>query len=58
MAVKPAQQPVQQSAAVQAKPVNTPVASPPPTAAPIVVQAKPAPTIQPTQEMPKMQGLE
>ena len=58
MAVKPAQQPVQQSAAVQAKPVDTPVASPPPAAAPIVVQAKPAPTIQPTQEMPKMQGLE
>jgi len=58
MAVKPAQQPVQQSAAVQAKPVDTPVASPPPAAAPIVIQAKPAPTIQPTQEMPKMQGLE
>ena len=58
MAVKPAQQPVQQSAAVQAKPVDTPVAPPPLAAAPIVVQAKPAPTIQPTQEMPKVQGLE
>jgi hypothetical protein len=60
MAVKraqePAQKPVQQSAVVQAKPVDTPAAPPPP--APIVVQAKPAPTIQPTQEMPKVQGLE
>jgi hypothetical protein len=54
LAVKPAQQPIQQSAAVQAKPAEPS----PPAAAPIVVQAKPAPTIQPTQEMPKMQGLE
>jgi hypothetical protein len=46
---------MQQSAAVQAKPADTPAA---PAAAPIVVQAKPAPTIQPTQEMPKVQGLE
>jgi len=62
MAVKPAQgpaqQPVQQSAAVQARPADTPAASSPPAAAPLVVQAKPAPTIQPTQEMPKVQGLE
>jgi hypothetical protein len=54
LAVKPAQQPIQQSAAVQAKPAEPS----PPAAAPIVVQAKPAPTIQPTQEMPKVQGLE
>jgi hypothetical protein len=55
-AVRPAQRsaqaPMQQSAAVQAKPADTPAA------APTVVQAKPAPTIQPTQEMPKMQGLD
>jgi hypothetical protein len=54
----PAQQPVQQSAAVQARPADAPAASSPPAAAPLVVQAKPAPTIQPTQEMPKVQGLE
>lgn len=44
----PAQQPMQQSAAVQPKPVDAPAAG----------QAKPAPTIQPTEEMPKVQGLE
>jgi hypothetical protein len=48
----PAQQPMQQSAAVQAKPADTPAAAS--TAGP----AKPAPTIQPTEEMPKVQGLE
>jgi hypothetical protein len=47
--------PAQQSAAVQAKPADTPV--PPQAAAPIVA-AKPTATIQPTQEMPKVQGLE
>jgi hypothetical protein len=53
---KPAPEPAQQSAAVQAKPADTP--TPPPAAVPIV-QAKPAaPQIQPTQEMPKAQGLE
>jgi hypothetical protein len=57
LAAKPAREPIQQSAAVQAKPADTP-AAPPPAAAPIVVQAMPAPTIQPTQEMPKVQGLE
>jgi hypothetical protein len=59
MANKPVQestqQPTQQSAAVQAKPADTP-ATPP--AAPTTGQAKPAPTLQPTQEMPKVQGLE
>ena len=49
---KSASQPVQQSAAVQARPADTPL--PPPAAVPIV----PAPQIQPTQEMPKVQGLE
>jgi hypothetical protein len=47
--------PAQQSAAVQAKPADAPA---PPQAAAPVVQPKPAVTIQPTQEMPKMQGLE
>ncbi|TWB63154.1 hypothetical protein [Bradyrhizobium sacchari] len=41
--------PAQQTAAVQAKPAE---------AAPPVGQAKPAPTIQPTQEMPAAQGLD
>jgi hypothetical protein len=51
---KPA--PAQQSAAVQAKPADAPPA--PQAAAPAIVEAKPAPQIQPTQEMPKAQGLE
>jgi hypothetical protein len=49
---KSAPEPAQQSAAVQAKPADTPIH--PPAAVPIV----PAPQIQPTQEMPKVQGLE
>jgi hypothetical protein len=57
LAEKPAPVPPQQSAANQAKPAD---ASPiPSTAAPAAVEAKPsAPEIQPTQEMPKVQGLE
>ncbi|MGX1319329.1 hypothetical protein AB7M17_002782 [Bradyrhizobium sp. USDA 377] len=52
---QPAQaQPAQQTAAVQAKPAE---AAPQPTA-PTVGEAKPAPTIQPTQEMPAAQGLD
>jgi hypothetical protein len=52
---QPAPEPVQQSAAVQAKPAD----APPQAAAPAPVEAKPAaPQIQPTQEMPKAQGLE
>ncbi|QPF91129.1 hypothetical protein [Bradyrhizobium commune] len=43
-------QPAQQTAAVQAKPAETPAAT--------VGQAKPAPTILPTQEMPAAQGLD
>ncbi|GLR87403.1 hypothetical protein [Bradyrhizobium iriomotense] len=50
-----AQQPQasQQAAAAQAKPAEAPQ-----SAAPTVGQAKPAPTILPTQEMPAAQGLE
>jgi hypothetical protein len=55
LAARPA--PAQQSAAVQAKPAETQTT--PPVAAPAIVEAKPAaPQIQPTQEMPKAQGLE
>jgi hypothetical protein len=57
LAAKPAQESTQQpmqSAAAQPKPADTP----PPAAAPTVGQAKPAATLQPTQEMPKVQGLE
>jgi hypothetical protein len=58
LAARPAAGPVQQSAAVQAKPAD----AAPPTpqaAAPAAVEAKlAAPPIQPTQEMPKVQGLE
>jgi hypothetical protein len=51
---KPAPVPAQQSAAVQTKPADTPMHAPA-----AVVEAKPsAPQIQPTQEMPKAQGLE
>jgi hypothetical protein len=46
--------PAQQSAAVQAKPADTPPAAPPAAA----TEAKPAPAIQATQPMPKVQGLE
>ena len=57
LAAKPAPQPTEQSAAVQPKPAD---AQPIPPAAPSTVgQAKPAaPAIQPTQEMPKVQGLD
>jgi len=57
LAAKPAAEPSpQQSAAVQAKPVDTPTA---PQAAAPAVEAKPAaPQILPTQEMPKVQGLD
>jgi hypothetical protein len=52
LAAKPAAEPAQQSAVVQAKPV-------PQAAAPAAVEAKPAaPQIQPTQEMPQVQGLD
>ncbi|MDR3486575.1 MAG: hypothetical protein P4M05_16930 [Bradyrhizobium sp.] len=58
LAARPAAGPVpQQSAAVQAKPADAPAA--PQAAAPATVAAKPAaPQILPTQEMPKVQGLD
>ena len=56
LAEKTAPEPAQQSAAVQTRPADMPVT---PKAAAPVVEAKPAPPpIQPTQEMPKVQGLE
>jgi hypothetical protein len=55
LAAKPAPEPAQQSAAVQPKPADPA----PPANPPAVIEAKPAaPPIQPTQPMPKMQGLE
>jgi hypothetical protein len=50
----PQAQPAQQTVAVQAKPAE----ASPQAAAPTVGQAKPAPTILPTQEMPAAQGLD
>jgi hypothetical protein len=56
-AASPTPEPVQQSAAVQVKPAEA--ETPPQAAPPAPVEAKPAaPSIQPTQEMPKVQGLE
>ncbi len=58
LAARPAPAPAQQSAAVQAKPADA-APTTPQAAAPSVVEAKPAaPPIQPTQEMPRVQGLE
>jgi hypothetical protein len=55
LVAKPAAEPVQQSAAVATKPADAPTT--PQAVAP--AEAKPAaPQIQPTQEMPKVQGLE
>jgi hypothetical protein len=60
VAAKPAEsmtpqpQPAQQTAAVQAKPAEAVSQA----AAPTVGQAKPAPTILPTQDMPAAQGLD
>jgi hypothetical protein len=57
VSAKPALEPTQQSAATQTKPADPQTTGQ--AAAPAVVQAKPAaPPIQPTQEMPKVQGLE
>ncbi|MDA9432434.1 hypothetical protein [Bradyrhizobium sp. CCBAU 51627] len=50
----PHAQPAQQTAAVQAKPPE----AAPAAAAPAVGEAKPAPIILPTQEMPAVQGLD
>jgi hypothetical protein len=48
--------PAQQSAAVQAKPAPAPTA--PPAGAPAVLEPKRPPQIMPTQELPKVQGLD
>lgn len=55
-AAKPAAEPAQQSATVQAKPVEAPAAASTVTTG--SVPAKPAPQILPTQQMPKVQGLD
>src|SRR5229473_1193592 len=58
LAASPVPEPAQQSAAVQAKPADA-APTTPQAAAPAAVETKPAaPSIQPTQEMPKVQGLE
>jgi hypothetical protein len=57
LAAGPTSAPAQQSAAVQPKPAEAGLA-PAQATSPAVVEAKPAPQIQPTQEMPKVQGLE
>ena len=54
---KPVAEPAQPSAVAQGKPADAQTVSP--AAAPTVGQSKPAaPAIQPTQEMPKVQGLD
>jgi hypothetical protein len=65
IAAKPDPAPVRQSAAALAEPQTTAQgAAPPQAAAPAIVEAKPsvegkpAPQIAPTQDMPKVQGLE
>jgi len=60
LAAKPVAEPAQQSAVVQAKPADAqaiPQAAAPQAAAPVAVEPA-APQIQPTEEMPKVQGLE
>src|SRR5216684_5763265 len=55
LAASPVPEPAQQSAAVQAKPADA-APTTPQAAAPAAVETKPAaPSIQPTQEMPKVQ---
>jgi hypothetical protein len=62
LAAKPAPAPVQQTAAAPARPAEQQAtgqaAAPAQPAAPAIVEAKPAPQIAPTQDMPKVQGLE
>jgi hypothetical protein len=60
LAAQPAPEPVQRSAATQPKPADAQAAVPaaPAAVAPAAVEAKPAPQIQPTQPMPKAQGLD
>ena len=56
VASRPASAPATQSAAIQPRPAE--VAKSLRNTAPAPIDAKPAPQIQPTQEMPKAQGLE
>jgi hypothetical protein len=61
VAAKPDAGPASQSMAMQAKPAEAKPAElskSPQNTAPAPIDAKPAPQIQPTQEMPKVQGLE
>jgi hypothetical protein len=62
LAAKPAPAPVQQSAAASASPgelqTTGQAAAPTQAAAPAIVEAKPAPQIAPTQDMPQVQGLD
>jgi hypothetical protein len=61
VAAKPDAGPASQSMAMQAKPAEikpAEVSKSPQNTAPAPIEAKPAPQIQPTQEMPKVQGLE
>jgi hypothetical protein len=62
LAARPAPAPMQQSAAAPAKPAEPQTtghaAAPAQAAAPAIVEAKPAPQIAPTQDMPKAQGLD
>lgn len=58
LAAKAAAPSVQQSAAVQTKPEASVGAPAPVAAAPALVEAKPTPQIQPTQDMPQAQGLD
>jgi hypothetical protein len=61
VAAKPDAGPASQSMAMQAKPAEAKpaeVSKSPQNTAPAPIEAKPAPQIQPTQEMPKVQGLE
>ena len=57
LAAKPAPEPVQQSAAPAPKPVEVQAAAPQAVTTGSV-PAKPAPQIAPTQDLPKVQGLE
>jgi hypothetical protein len=57
LASKPAPAPTQQAAATQAKPAD-PAPATTATVGQVQTEAKPAPTIMPTQDMPKAQGLE
>ena len=58
LVAKPAAEPAERSAAIQPKPADAPPPVPPAAPATVGQARPPAPAIQPTQEMPKVQGLE